>query len=73
MALTLGTTGMDSATEAELRAAFLQANATQGGRWHQAVRFGLNGEGVPLLKRLDVLAQQRRLSGMGVRPCAERQ
>jgi hypothetical protein len=33
MALTLGTTGMDSATEAELRAAFLQANATQGGRW----------------------------------------
>src|SRR5688572_10756716 len=33
MALTLGTTGMDSATEAELRAAFQQANATQGGRW----------------------------------------
>ncbi|KGQ18590.1 hypothetical protein LF41_616 [Lysobacter dokdonensis DS-58] len=31
--MTLGTTGMDSATEAELRAAFLQANATQGGRW----------------------------------------
>jgi hypothetical protein len=33
MALTLGTTGMDSATEAELHAAFQQANATQGGRW----------------------------------------
>ena len=33
MALTLGTTGMDSATEAELRAAFQQANATAGGRW----------------------------------------
>ena len=33
MALTLGTTGMDSATEAELRAAFQQANASQGGRW----------------------------------------
>jgi hypothetical protein len=33
MALTLGTTGMDSATEAELRAAFQQANAQQGGRW----------------------------------------
>jgi hypothetical protein len=33
MALTLGTTGMDSATEAELRTAFQQANATQGGRW----------------------------------------
>jgi len=36
MALTLGTTGMDSATEAELRAAFQQANATQGGRWQLA-------------------------------------
>jgi hypothetical protein len=33
MALTLGTTGMDSATEAELHQAFQQANATQGGRW----------------------------------------
>src|SRR5207342_769027 len=33
MALTLGTTGMDSATEAELRAAFQQSNATRGGRW----------------------------------------
>ena len=36
MALTLGTTGMDSATEAELRTAFMQANATQGGRWKLA-------------------------------------
>jgi hypothetical protein len=33
MALTLGTTGMDSATEAELRTAFMEANAAQGGRW----------------------------------------
>ena len=33
MALTLGTTGMDSATEAELRDAFASANATAGGRW----------------------------------------
>ena len=33
MALTLGTTGMDSATEAELHQAFQQANASQGGRW----------------------------------------
>ena len=33
MALTLGTTGMDSATEGDLRTAFMQANASQGGRW----------------------------------------
>ena len=33
MALTLGTTGMDSATEAELRSAFQQANAGLGSRW----------------------------------------
>jgi hypothetical protein len=33
MAFTLGTTGMDSATEAELRDAFASANATAGGRW----------------------------------------
>jgi hypothetical protein len=33
MALTLGTTGMDSATEAELRSAFQQANAGLGNRW----------------------------------------
>ncbi|MCC8363820.1 hypothetical protein LK996_12125 [Lysobacter sp. A6] len=33
MALTLGTTGMDSATEAELHKAFQQANASHGGRW----------------------------------------
>jgi hypothetical protein len=33
MALTLGTTGMDSATEAELHAAFQSANAGSGNRW----------------------------------------
>ena len=33
MALTLGTTGMDSATEAELRTAFQQITATHGSRW----------------------------------------
>jgi hypothetical protein len=33
MALTLGTTGMDSATEAELHAAFQRANAGSGNRW----------------------------------------
>ncbi len=33
MALTFGTTGMDSATEAALHAAFKAANARTGGRW----------------------------------------
>lgn len=33
MALTLGTTGMDSATETELHAAFQRANAGSGNRW----------------------------------------
>lgn len=33
MALTLGSTGMDSATEAELRTAFMAANAQGDGRW----------------------------------------
>lgn len=33
MALTLGTTGMDSATEAELHQAFQVANAQAGGHW----------------------------------------
>lgn len=33
MALTLGTTGMDSKTEAEVQAAFAIANADMGGRW----------------------------------------
>ena len=33
MALTLGTTGMDGETEAEVQAAFAQANAEAGGRW----------------------------------------
>ena len=33
MALTLGTTGMDANTEAEVRAAFATANAEAGGRW----------------------------------------
>lgn len=33
MALTLGTTGMDAKTEAELLAAFAEANAQTGGRW----------------------------------------
>jgi hypothetical protein len=33
MALTLGTTGMDAATEAELRTAFKVANAQSGNRW----------------------------------------
>lgn len=33
MALTLGTTGMDASTEAELKAAFDQANARMGGQW----------------------------------------
>ncbi len=33
MALTLGTTGMDGKTEAEVQAAFAQANAEAGGRW----------------------------------------
>ena len=33
MAFTLGTTGMDSATEAELHAAFQSANAGSGNRW----------------------------------------
>lgn len=33
MALTLGTTGMDSATDAELRTAFQQIAATHGSRW----------------------------------------
>ncbi len=33
MALTLGTTGMDGKTEAEVKAAFAQANAESGGRW----------------------------------------
>jgi hypothetical protein len=33
MSLTLGLTGMDPATEAALKAAFLEANARLGGRW----------------------------------------
>lgn len=33
MALTLGTTGMDGKTEAEVQAAFAQANLEAGGRW----------------------------------------
>ena len=33
MALTLGTTGMDAATEADLRTAFKMANAQSGDRW----------------------------------------
>lgn len=33
MALTLGTTGMDAKTEAELLTAFAEANAQTGGRW----------------------------------------
>ena len=33
MALTLGTTGMDAATETELHAAFKRANAEAGSRW----------------------------------------